>query len=279
MHYAKDLPADVATSVKRALSEDIGTGDLTAQLIPAATVSTAEVICRQQAVLCGRAWFDQVFRQLDEGVSVNWLLEDGDTITAGQIVCQLKGSTRAILSGERSALNFLQLLSATATLTHAYVQKLGDTKTRLLDTRKTIPGLRSAQKFAVVCGGGKNHRMGLYDAILIKENHILAAGSIENAVRQAKLSQRAVEVEVENIKELEQAIAAGADSILLDNFDLETMRQAVEINAGRAKLEVSGGVEIDSLSAIAATGVDYISVGALTKHVQAVDFSLRITDK
>ncbi len=272
----KDLPADIDTTVRRALNEDIGSGDLTAELIPAAARSEAEVICREQAVLCGSAWFDQVFRQVDDRVKVSWLLQDGDAISANQTVCQLQGPTRAILSGERSALNFLQLLSATATLTRRYVDKLGHSKTRLLDTRKTIPGLRTAQKYAVSCGGGMNHRMGLYDAILIKENHILAAGGIAAAVTQAKRSQHAVEVEVENIGELEEAIAASADSILLDNFDLAGMREAVAINAGRAKLEVSGGVEMDQLSAIAATGVDYISVGALTKNIKAVDFSMRL---
>jgi nicotinate-nucleotide pyrophosphorylase (carboxylating) len=276
MHYPKDLPADLASCVRRALSEDIGSGDLTAELIPADASSRAEVICRQDAVLCGTAWFDQVFKQLDESIEVSWLLKDGDPITADQTVCQIQGPTRVILSGERSALNFLQLLSGTATMTRAYVQRLGDSKTCLLDTRKTIPGLRTAQKYAVACGGGKNHRMGLYDAILIKENHILAAGSIEQAVAQAKKSLRRVEVEVENINELRQAIEAGADSILLDNFNLEALQEAVEINAGRSKLEVSGGFEIGSLAAIAATGVDYISVGALTKHVKAVDFSMRI---
>jgi len=270
------LPVDINDTVSRALSEDIGSGDLTADLIPAHADSRAEVICRQQAILCGTAWFDQVFKQLDAKVVVTWLLQDGDPVTPDQSVCKLHGATRSLLSGERTAVNFLQLLSGTATLTHSYVKKLGGSKTSLLDTRKTIPGLRTAQKYAVACGGGKNHRMGLYDAILIKENHILAAGSIEKAVTRAKESGLPVEVEVESIDELRLAIRAGADRILLDNFDLETTRVAVEINAARARLEVSGGVELDDLAAIAATGVDYISVGALTKHVRAVDFSMRI---
>jgi nicotinate-nucleotide pyrophosphorylase (carboxylating) len=276
MKNVNDLPDDITETVSTALREDIGSGDLTAELIPADASSTAEVICRQEAVLCGTAWFDEVFRQLDKTIEVKWLVEDAGSINADQIVCQIQGSTRTILSGERSALNFLQLLSGTATLTREYVQQLGDSKTRLLDTRKTIPGLRTAQKYAVSCGGGKNHRIGLFDAILIKENHILAAGSIEKAVTQAKLSSTAVEVEVENIEELNQAISAGADSILLDNFDIDDMRKAVQLNDGRALLEVSGGVEIDKLKTIAESGVDYISVGALTKHVHAVDFSMRI---
>jgi nicotinate-nucleotide pyrophosphorylase (carboxylating) len=270
------LQSDISDTVKAALGEDIGSGDLTAALIPADANARANVICRQEAVLCGQAWFDEVFKQLDEALTVNWLAQDGNAIHAEQTVCQLEGSTRTILTGERSALNFLQMLSATATVTRDYVRKLGDSQTQLLDTRKTIPGLRSAQKYAVTCGGGNNHRIGLFDAILIKENHILGAGSIEQAVSQAKLSAKPVEVEVENMDELAQAIKAGADSVLLDNFDIDSMHEAVQFTKGRAKLEVSGGVEIEKIEAIAATGVDYISVGALTKHVHAVDFSMRI---
>jgi len=270
------LQSDISDTVKAALGEDIGSGDLTAALIPADANARANVICRQEAVLCGQAWFDEVFKQLDEALTVNWLAQDGNAIHAEQTVCQLEGSTRTILTGERSALNFLQLLSATATVTRDYVRKLGDSQTQLLDTRKTIPGLRSAQKYAVTCGGGNNHRIGLFDAILIKENHILGTGSIEQAVSQAKLSAKPVEVEVENMDELAQAIKAGADSVLLDNFDIDSMHEAVQFTKGRAKLEVSGGVEIEKIEAIAATGVDYISVGALTKHVHAVDFSMRI---
>jgi nicotinate-nucleotide pyrophosphorylase (carboxylating) len=270
------LQSDISEVVSAALREDIGSGDLTAALIPADASARANVICRQQAILCGLEWFNEVFRQLNETVKVTWLAHDGDSIDAEQTVCQIEGSTRTILSGERSALNFLQLLSGTATITHDYVRLLGNSKTRLLDTRKTIPGLRSAQKYAVSCGGGSNHRMGLFDAILIKENHIIGAGSIEEAVSQAKLSAKPVEVEVENMDELAQAINAGADSVLLDNFNIDSMHEAVQFTEGRAKLEVSGGVEIEKIEAIAATGVDYISVGALTKHVHAVDFSMRI---
>ncbi len=273
----KELPADLASCVRRALSEDIGKGDLTAELIPLANQASAEVICREDAVLCGTAWFDEVFRQLDDAIEVNWLAADGEEIYAGQLICRLSGSARSLLSGERSALNFLQLLSGTASITRQYVEHLGASKTRLLDTRKTVPGLRTAQKYAVACAGGYNHRMGLYDAILIKENHILAAGSITLAVQQAKKSGHPTEVEVESIDELQEAISAGADSVLLDNFSPQKLLEAVALNAGRVKLEVSGGVEIDRLKEIAASGVDYISIGALTKHVRAVDFSMRIT--
>jgi len=275
MPYPLDLPADISSTVRRCLSEDIGKGDLTANLISADAVSKASVSCRQTAVLCGTAWFDQVFKQLDKKVEVIWLCADGDVISDEQLVCELTGPTRAILSGERSALNLLQLLSGTATITHTYLQQMGNSTTRLLDTRKTIPGLRTAQKYAVACAGGMNHRMGLYDAILIKENHILAAGSISEAVTLAKKSGHTVEVEVEDLDELKKAMTAGADSVLLDNFSIEDLKQAVKINDGQCKLEVSGGVEIDRLKQISATGVDFISVGALTKHVRAVDFSMR----
>ena len=272
----RELPADLSSTVRRALSEDIGKGDLTAELIPQTNMASASVISREDAVLCGSAWFEEVFRQLDERVQVEWLAADGDAISPEQVLCQLQGPARAILSGERTALNFLQLLSGTATLTREYVQHMGETNTQLLDTRKTIPGLRTAQKYAVTCGGGFNHRMGLYDAILIKENHIAAAGSIRAAVNTAKKSAHTIEVEVENLDELQQAIDAGADSALLDNFSAELLRKAVALNAGQLKLEVSGGIEKDRLREIAASGVDYISVGALTKHLRAIDFSMRI---
>lgn len=274
MNADKVLPADIASSVRRALSEDIGVGDLTASLVPEGAQSSAEVLCREEAVLCGTAWFDQVFHQLDESCQVEWLAKDGDLLAAGQTVCRLQGPARALLSGERSALNFLQLLSGTASMTRKYVQQLGDSNTQILDTRKTIPGLRSAQKYAVSCGGGKNHRMGLYDAILIKENHIAAAGGIKAAVGQALESGHSVEVEVESLAELQQAIDAGANSVLLDNFSLDDLGKAVEMSNGQVTLEVSGGVEMQQLQALAATGVDYISIGALTKHVRAVDFSM-----
>ena len=268
------LPADIASSVRRALSEDIGKGDLTANLVPENKTCHAEVICREEAVLCGSAWFDQVFHQVDETVMVDWMLADGDAIRPGSIVCRISGSSRSVLTGERTALNFLQTLSGTATRTREFARQLGNSKTRILDTRKTIPGLRAAQKYAVTCGGGSNHRTGLYDAILIKENHISSAGGIRPVVTEALRSGHAVEIEVENLAQLEEAIEAGANSVLLDNFSIEEMHQAVEINRGRVELEVSGGVEFEQLKQLANTGVDYISIGALTKHLRAVDFSM-----
>ena len=272
-----ELPADISSTVRLALHEDIGGGDLSAGFIPADASSRAQLICRQPAILCGAAWFDETLRQLDAAVQITWRKQDGEALAFGQPVCDIQGSSRAILSGERTALNFLQLLSATATVTRQHVDLLKGTKTRLLDTRKTIPGLRAAQKYAVRCGGGMNHRMGLYDAILIKENHIHAAGGIAAALGMAKKTHDRVEVEVEDLSELEQAIAAGADGVLLDNFSLNELQKAVIFTAGRAKLEASGGVNAEQLTAIANTGVDYISIGALTKHVQAIDFSIRIS--
>lgn len=260
--------------VSAALAEDVGSSDLTAALIPADKYEQARVICRENAILCGRAWFDEVFRQIDPAVEVTWLLEDGAAIEPDATVCRLQGPARSLLTGERTALNFLQLLSGTASETHRHVEAVRSSPARILDTRKTLPGLRQAQKYAVRCGGGHNHRMGLYDAILIKENHIAAAGSIAAAVIKARASGVPVEVEVENLDELEQAIAAGADRVLLDNFDLDGLRAAVERNKGRAALEASGGVDLAGISAIAATGVDYISIGALTKHVRAIDYSM-----
>ena len=274
---SSSLPADVASAVRRALSEDVGSGDLTAELIPEDRVDDAIVICRDNAILCGIAWFNEVFQQLDGSVAIEWSVADGDQIKPDQCICRLSGKTRMLLTGERTALNFLQLLSGTATTTHIYVQALKGMGTKLLDTRKTIPGLRSAQKYAVLCGGGINHRKGLYDAILIKENHIQAAGSIEQAVINARALHRNIEVEVENLDELERAIGAGADRILLDNFDLQLLIKAVEINKGKARLEASGGIGLEMVGKIAETGVDYISIGDLTKNVQAIDFSMRIT--
>ncbi len=273
--------AAIADDVRRALAEDLGTGDVTAALLPAAGSSAATVITREDAVLCGTAWFDAVFAQLDPTVRISWLAQDGDAIQAGQELCRLYGPTRVLLSGERCALNFLQTLSATATATRRYVAAIAGTGAQILDTRKTIPGLRAAQKFAVRCGGGRNHRMGLFDAILIKENHIAAAGSIERAVSSARQLHPGlnIEVEVENLVQLQQALAAGTDIILLDNFSLNDLPAAVALNAGRAKLEASGGITLDNVRDIAATGVDFISVGALTKHIQAVDVSLRIDSK
>lgn len=271
------LPDHILETVAIALREDIGNGDRTTGLIAANTKTIATVIAREPAILCGTAWFDEVFRQLDPSIQITWSAQDGDSISPDQKLCILKGPARTILTGERSALNFLQLLSGTATTTREYVDILKDCKTRILDTRKTIPGLRSAQKYAVLCGGGKNHRRGLYDAILIKDNHILAAGSITAVITAAKKQAVPIETEVENLAELEEALAAGTDSILLDNFDLDGLRQAVSINNGRAILEASGGVDKEKLRSIAETGVDFISIGALTKHVRAIDFSMRFT--
>ncbi len=274
------LKADIAAAVRRALAEDLGTGDVTAALLPADGSSAATVITREDAVLCGTDWFDAVFAQLDTTLRVSWLVQDGDAIRANQELCRLHGPTRALLSGERCALNFLQTLSATATATRRYVAAIAGTGAQILDTRKTVPSLRAAQKYAVRCGGGRNHRMGLYDAILIKENHIAAAGSIERAVSMARAlyPDLSIEVEVENLDEQQQALAAHADIILLDNFSIAELSEAVALNAGRAKLEASGGITLDNVRAIASTGVDFISVGALTKHVHAVDLSLRISN-
>ncbi|HJW81820.1 MAG TPA: carboxylating nicotinate-nucleotide diphosphorylase [Acidiferrobacterales bacterium] len=273
------LPTDISDDVRRALAEDVGSGDLTAPLVPDATAH-AELVTREDAVLCGTAWFDEVFRQLEPRVRVAWLKRDGERIAAGSVIARLDGPARALLTGERSALNFLQTLSGTATRAARYVDALRGTRARVLDTRKTIPGLRRAQKYAVTCGGGLNHRLGLYDAVLIKENHIAAAGSVTAALAQARAAVTAdipVEIEVENLDQLREALSAGATRILLDNFDLEGLRAAVRETAGRATLEASGGITLDNIRAIAETGVDCISVGQLTKSVSAIDFSMRLT--
>lgn len=274
------LPADLPDQVSRALREDIGSGDVTAALIPATQQAQARVLCREPAVLCGAAWFDETFRQLDPAVRVAWRVAEGARAPADSILCELSGPARPILTGERTALNFLQLLSATATVTQRYVEALGTTACRILDTRKTIPGLRSAQKYAVRCGGGDNHRMGLYDMVLIKENHIAAAGSIGAAVRVARQQAPAVrvEVEAENLEQLREALDARADLVMLDNFDLDTLRRAVTLNRAHARpalLEASGGVTFERIADFAATGIDYISVGSLTKNIDAVDLSMR----
>lgn len=273
------LPAadEIADQVRTALAEDIGTGDLTAALIPAGQQGGATVVCRQRATLCGTAWFEQSFHQIDPTVSIVWSAQDGDQLQADQTLCRLSGPSRALLSGERTALNFLQTLSGTATAAATYAQAVAGTGARILDTRKTLPGLRNAQKYAVACGGAHNHRIGLYDAILIKENHILAAGSIAAALQQAQALANGVwvEVEVEGLAELQEALAAGAQRILLDNFSNDQLREAVALNQGRARLEASGGVSLETVRSIAETGVDDISVGAITKDLQAVDFSMR----
>jgi nicotinate-nucleotide pyrophosphorylase (carboxylating) len=277
---AAKLQNDVTLSVEVALAEDIGSGDITAQLIPAEHQAQAKVITREACVFCGKAWVEEVFRQLDPEVQITWHINDGDNASADSTLFELTGSARSLLTGERTALNFVQTLSGTATITHHYMELVKHTKVKLLDTRKTIPGLRSAQKYAVTCGGGHNHRIGLYDAFLIKENHIAACGSIAHAVSTAhKIAPgKPVEVEVENLDELQQALTAGADTIMLDNFSMEDMRTAVGINAGKAKLEASGNVTEATLPEIAATGVDFISIGALTKHCRALDLSMRFAN-
>jgi nicotinate-nucleotide pyrophosphorylase (carboxylating) len=274
------LPADLARQVATALAEDVGAGDLTAALIPPDRQGRATVITREDAVICGFPWVTETFHQIDPRVSLEWKIQEGDTAKADKALFTVNGPARALLTGERTALNFLQLLSATATAARAYSQLLQGTNCKLLDTRKTIPGLRTAQKYAVTVGGGLNHRMGLFDGILIKENHIMAAGSIANAVATAQQSPRKVpiEVEVENLDQLEQAIAARADIAMLDNFSLPLMREAVAMNAGSSKplkLEASGGITHESIREIAETGVDFISAGSITKNVRAVDLSMR----
>ncbi|TGD74042.1 carboxylating nicotinate-nucleotide diphosphorylase [Mangrovimicrobium sediminis] len=268
----------IRANVQAALAEDIGDGDITAALIPAQAQAQGRVITREAGVLCGRAWVDEVFAQVDAGITLDWQCADGDRLTPDQVLFTFSGPARGLLTGERSALNFLQLLSGTATLCARYAGLVEGTGVRLLDTRKTIPGLRLAQKYAVACGGCYNHRIGLYDAFLIKENHINACGGIAGAVRTAREQApgKPVEVEVENRGELEQALAAGADRIMLDNFSLEAMREAVALTAGAAELEASGNVTDATLRPIAETGVDYISIGALTKDCKALDLSMRL---
>lgn len=281
MTNLEHLTAAVVGNVSAALAEDLGSGDITAELIPESAVARAIVVARESMTMAGQPWVNEVYRQIDPKVSVDWLCNDGDHVDADSEICVIGGSARAILGGERTALNFLQALSATATLTARYVQAVEGTKVQILDTRKTIPGLRHAQKYAVRCGGGNNHRIGLYDALLIKENHIISAGSIAAAVTAAKEthSELPVETEVESIHELREALAAGADRLLLDNFDIEDLQRAVDINQQEGKppadLEASGGITIDNIYAIAETGVDSISVGALTKDIKAVDLSMR----
>jgi len=274
---------EIRRGVSHALAEDLGylpiqQGDITASLIPPEQQATATVVTREDCVVCGTAWVDEVFAQLSDQAVIQWFVQDGDKVTANTVLCEISGPARILLTGERTALNFLQTLSGTATTTARYVALLNGSKTRLLDTRKTLPGMRLAQKYAVSCGGGKNHRIGLYDAFLIKENHIAAAGSITNAVQTARQNfpGKTVEVEVEDLTELEQALAAGADIIMLDNFHIADIMQAVALNQGKAKLEVSGNVTAESLKALAGTNVDYISSGALTKNVQAIDLSMRL---
>lgn len=274
-----DLHDEIQRNVRLALQEDVGAGDITAQLIPAERMASARVITREAAVLCGSAWVDEVFRQLDPGVVVTWNAQDGDRVSADQTLFTLSGPARALLTGERSALNFVQSLSAVATRCRQYADLVEGTPVKLLDTRKTIPGLRLAQKYAVTCGGCHNHRIGLYDAFLIKENHIAACGGIAQAVTSARqiAPGKPVEVEVESLEELKQALDAGADIIMLDELSHEDMRTAVQLTAGRAKLEASGGINDSTLRSVAETGVDYISLGTLTKDIKAIDLSMRLT--
>jgi nicotinate-nucleotide pyrophosphorylase (carboxylating) len=274
---ARPAVDDIARQVALALAEDLGAGDLTATLVPATARTTARVMVRETAILCGSDWFDETFRQLDPTIQTRWGARDGERLTAGQVVCELDGRARPLLSGERTALNFLQTLSGTASAAARYVEAVAGSGAVILDTRKTLPGLRLAQKYAVRCGGASNHRIGLYDAILIKENHIRAAGSIAAALRTAAAGASGrvmIEVEVEDLDELDEALDAGAGRILLDNFDQSMLEHAVQRAAGRARLEASGGVNLQTVAAIARTGVDFISVGELTKDLKATDFSM-----
>ena len=266
--------------VRNALAEDVGSGDVTARLIPGSTLAEARVISRENAIVCGSAWFDEVFRQLDPKVHVVWRAAEGDRAAPEQVLCVVQGPARSLLTGERCALNYVQMLSGVATVTRRYVDAVAGTKTKILDTRKTLPGLRAAQKYAVRCGGGQNHRMGLYDAVLIKENHIAAAGSITKAVtaiRRLMGTGFKIEIEVENLAQLKDAIYAGVDMVLLDNMDAKMVAEAVAVAAGRVMLEASGGITLDNIRDYAQTGVDFISIGAITKHLHAVDLSMRFT--
>ncbi len=269
--------SSIEETVHAALNEDIGSGDITAELIAADSIALASVTTREDCVFCGMDWFDEVFRQLDEDVFIEWHVQDGDKVAADSLLCSLSGAARSLLSGERTALNFVQTLSATATATHAYASAIAHTSCRILDTRKTLPGLRLAQKYAVACGGGENHRIGLFDAVLIKENHIIACGGLREAVEEARFRDPEifVEVEVEDLAQLHQALQTATDRILLDNFSLDMLREAVTANAGKKQLEASGNVTLDNIATIAETGVDFISTGAITKHIRAIDLSMR----
>ena len=269
----------ITEQVRSAISEDLGDQDYTAMLIDVSTQADAKIIARENALICGIPWVNECFKQITPSTKIEWLIKEGDNVTENQIICQIHGNARGMLTAERTALNFLQTLSATATLTQRYVNEIIGTSARIMDTRKTIPGLRLAQKYAVSIGGGLNQRIGLYDGILIKENHITAAGSIESALKAAEILARAkglpIQIEVETLMQLETAIEAGAKLILLDNFDITTLKKAVEINNKRAVLEASGGIDLKNLHEIARTGVDRISIGALTKHIKAIDLSMR----
>ncbi|MBK1874357.1 MULTISPECIES: carboxylating nicotinate-nucleotide diphosphorylase [Marinobacter] len=278
MKFTERLRQSRIESVAASLREDIGDGDITAQLIPLEKQATGHVITRERAHIAGREWVNEVFRQVDSSVTLEWLIKDGESASPNQVLFRMKGTARSLLTAERAALNWLQTLSGVATSCAGYAERVAHTSVRLLDTRKTLPGLRLAQKYAVTCGGCHNHRLGLWDAFLIKENHISACGSIANAIAAAHriAPGKPVEVETENLAELEQALSAGADIIMLDEFSMEDLRTAVAMNEGRAKLEASGGINTDTLVPIAETGVDYISIGALTKDVKAIDLSMRL---
>jgi|TARA_Y100000294_G_scaffold94234_1_gene87693 nicotinate-nucleotide pyrophosphorylase (carboxylating) len=268
---------EITRTVQSALSEDLGSGDLTASIIDQTAVASARLISRERAIFCGREWFNEVYNQLDPTIRTNWEVNDGETIRPDQMLCQLAGPARSLLSGERTALNFIQTLSGTASTTRTFVEAIEGTTTRILDTRKTLPGLRMAQKYAVSIGGGCNHRIGLFDGVLIKENHIQAAGSITRAVEIAARSATPgilLEVEVENLTQLKEALSTSVSRILLDNFNRETLQQAVTLTQGKAELEASGNITLENVQSIALTGVDFISIGAITKHLQAIDFSL-----
>ncbi len=288
--HTPELQKDIQSTIEWALAEDLGVAlgekpnadfDITAMLIPQDNQAVATIICREDCVISGVAWVNEVFKQLDEAsgetTNITWFVNDGQAVKANSTLCELTGNARLLLTGERTALNFLQSLSGTATVTSQYVKELEGSNTKLLDTRKTIPGLRSAQKYAVTCGGGHNHRIGLFDAFLIKENHVNACGGIDNAVATAKKNEpgKKVEVEVESLEELEQALKAGADIIMLDNFTTDMIEKAVALTRGKAKLEVSGNMTIEILKEYTEAGVDFVSVGALTKHVKAIDLSMR----
>jgi nicotinate-nucleotide pyrophosphorylase (carboxylating) len=274
----KNLIRDIKISVARSLSEDIGDGDITAQLIPKNIVSDALVVTREKAILCGQAWFDEVFHQLDQRVKVKWLVQDGARLEPDQHICSLKGPARSLLTGERVALNFLQTLSGTATTAREYATLVSESGVEILDTRKTIPGLRLAQKYAVFIGGCKNHRLGLYDAFLIKENHIIACGGIKSAILKAKeiSPDKPIEVEVESLSELTEALDARVDVVMLDNFDKKMIQQATAMNTGDTKIEISGNIDKNNLSEQVIMNVDYLSSGSLTKNCQAIDFSMRL---
>jgi len=274
-----NLQADITERVALALAEDIGDGDITARLIAEHSQAEATIICRENAVLCGRPWVEEVFRQLDTGIAVNWQANEGDDIRPDQVVCRLGGNARALLTGERTAINFLQTLSGTATIARHYAARVAGTDIRVLDTRKTIPGLRLAQKYAVTVGGCHNHRIGLYDAFLIKENHIAACGGIAAAIDRAReiAPGKPVEVEVENLDEYRQALAGGADIIMLDNFGLADIHTAISLKSGPVKLEISGNLDDANIAGVAIPGIDYLSSGSLTKHCRAVDFSMRLS--